>query len=107
MNKNLYRVVIALALCVTFNLSALANGKTKKVTFSEDVRVGETLIKKGSYKVTFDEQTNILTINRDKEVVAKVSARAEDFRHKGERNVTYRTSGKESSGVSLQAVNMG
>lgn len=106
MKKNFYRVTLVLALCASFSLSALASGKSKKVTFTEDIRVGETVVKKGSYKVTFDEQTNVLTINRDKEVVAKVSARAEDFRHKGERNISYRTDGAASS-LSLQAVNMG
>ena len=59
--------------------SVLAWGKTieKEVTFIRPVTVNGTLVKKGTYKVAFNEETSELTIKRGKTVVATAQARLE------------------------------
>ncbi len=44
-----------------------------------DVKLNGTVIKKGTYQVTFDDKTGELTIARGKTVVAKANARLEKF----------------------------
>ena len=78
MKKNSLRFAFALLLCALVNSAALADVISKKVTFTQDVKVGETLVKKGDYKVTYDDQSNELTISSGKKVVAKTTARLEE-----------------------------
>jgi hypothetical protein len=49
----------------------------KKVTFSEPIAVNGTLIKKGTYDAVFDDQTNELSIMKDRKVVARAPAQLE------------------------------
>ena len=107
MKKNLQRIAFVLvALCTLLNASALAGGKGKqRVTFSTDVLVGDTLVKKGSYEVTFDEQTSVLTIKRGSEVVAKAPARLDGAKAKS--TFVYRTWKNEKAGEVLSSVKFG
>ncbi|HLL14359.1 MAG TPA: hypothetical protein VK388_04810 [Pyrinomonadaceae bacterium] len=107
MKKNLQRVVFALALCALFSVSALADGKSKMVTFDRDVIVGDTLVKRGSYKVTFDKQTNVLTIKSGKKIIARATARLEDFKYKSERTINYRMTKRENENAVLSRVTFG
>jgi len=107
MKKNLQRMVFVLALCALFNVSALAVGKSKMVTFDRDVIVGDTLVKRGNYKVTFDEQTNVLTIKSGKKIVARATARLEDFKYKSERVINYRMTKRENENAVLARVTLG
>ena len=108
MKKNLYRIAFALvALCTLLNASALAGGKGKRVTFSTDVLVGDTLVKKGSYEVSFDEQSGVLTIKRGNEVVAKASARMEEATSKAKSSFVYRTWKNEKADEVLSRVKLG
>ena len=50
--------------------AALAETITKEVTFLRPVTVNGTLLKAGTYKAVFDDQTGELTISRGKKVVA-------------------------------------
>lgn len=78
MSKILYRVIMALALCALMSsAAALAEKKTKNVTFNDDVKIGSTLVKKGTYKVTFDDQTNELIVAKNNKTIAKTQARLE------------------------------
>lgn len=107
MKKNLQRIAFVLvALCTLLNASVLAGGKGKqRITFNTDVLVGDTLVKKGSYNVTFDEQTSVLTIKRGNEVVAKTSARLEEAKAKS--SFVYRTWKNEKSDEVLSRVRFG
>jgi hypothetical protein len=62
--------------------SALAKGKSEWVTLPQDVVINGTLVKKGEYKLKFDEQTGELLFLKGKKVVARTSARIEK-REKG------------------------
>ena len=59
--------------------SVLALGKTteKKVTFLQSLNVNGTVIKKGTYKVVFNEETGELTIKKGEKVLATAPAKLE------------------------------
>ena len=63
------------ALFVSASMSmALAAEKTKKVIFTRDILVNGTLVKKGDYKVSFNDETGDMTILSGKSAVAKTKA---------------------------------
>jgi hypothetical protein len=77
MRSIINRLMIALALCALLSAQSLANGKTEEVNLPEDVNIGGTLVKKGTYKLKFDEQTGQLLVLKGKRVVARTNARLE------------------------------
>ena len=108
MKKNILRLTLAVALCALTNAVALAGDAiTKRVTFRENVMVGDTLVKKGNYKVSFDEQTNELTIRNGDKVIAKSAARLEDNKNYTGRPVAFRTTKNQQSDTVLLGVNLG
>lgn len=109
MKKNLHRIVITLvAICTLLNAAtALAGGKSKRVNFRTDVMVGETLVKKGSYEVSFDEQSSVIKIKRNGEVVAKAKARLEEIDSKSKSSFVYRTWKNEKADEVLSIVTLG
>ena len=78
MKKFAVHLILALMVCALTGSAALAKVKSKTITVGTDFVVGETLVKKGTYKFSFDDQTNELSvIAKDKTVVAKAAARIE------------------------------
>jgi hypothetical protein len=78
MKKFAVRLVIALMVCALASSATLAKVKSKTITVGMDFVVGDTLVKRGTYKFSFDDKTNELTITaKDKTVVARVAARIE------------------------------
>ena len=58
---------------------AFAKVKSSMVTFGLDFTVGNTFVKKGTYKLVFNDQTKELSvIAKDKTVVAKTIAHLEN-----------------------------
>ncbi|HZI19240.1 MAG TPA: hypothetical protein VEY09_11650 [Pyrinomonadaceae bacterium] len=107
MKTKVQRIVLALAACALLNVFALAGVKNKSVTFDKDVKVGGALVKKGTYKVSFDEQTKELAVISGNEVVAKSTAQLEE-RKSASRYSTAYTSIKDAEGSNLLlSVNMG
>jgi hypothetical protein len=105
MKKSLHRIAISLVLCILLGSVALAGGKSRHVTFSQDIKVGDTLVKKGTYVVTFDEKTNELTIrDNKKKIVAKTTGREEK---KSTYPVTFLTVRDKESNVTLSGVQLG
>lgn len=109
MKNKLQTIALALIVCALLTPAALANVKTRNVTFSTDVKVGDTLVKKGDYKVKFDDQTSELTImDGKKKVVAKATARSEDqLSEARNKEIKYRTSSDGAGNVMLLSINMG
>jgi hypothetical protein len=67
--------LVVFALFVSASMSmALAAEKTKKVIFTRDILVNGTLVKKGNYKVSFNDETGEMTILSGKNTVAKTKA---------------------------------
>ncbi|MCA1633016.1 MAG: hypothetical protein LC802_04650 [Acidobacteria bacterium] len=75
MKKLTVRTALVLALlCATSGSIASAKVKSKSLTFGTDFWVGNTLVKKGTYKIVFDDQTNEISIVDKTTTVAKVPA---------------------------------
>ncbi len=102
MNKQLLRTTLVLVLCTLLGSVALAGGKgkSKNVTIGDDVTVGGTLVKKGTYKVSFDDQSGELTIRNGNKVIAKTTARLEEYKSTSFHTPSYKTR-RESDGGAL------
>ena len=85
MKKITTRIMIALALCALMSALALAKGKSEMVTIPQDVVINGTLVKRGDYKLKFDEQTGELLLLKGKKVVARTTARLEKRDDKAQR----------------------
>src|SRR5215510_4317159 len=74
--KSILNRILALLVIGTFT-SALAVAKItkKEITITSPVTVNGTLVKKGTYKMTYDDKTGELTIAKGKKVVATAPAR--------------------------------
>lgn len=78
MKKFAVGMILALVVCALAGSTAQAKVKSKTVSVAVDFMVGETLVKKGTYKFSFDTESNELTVmSKDKAVVAKTAARLE------------------------------
>lgn len=108
MKKRISNVALALFVCALLSPVAMAKVKTQKVTFITDVKVGETLVKKGTYKAQFDDQSNELTLLDGKKVVAKINATLVEQPKTISKYETTYTTDRDSAGNSLlTSVNMG
>lgn len=107
MKKSLQNIALTCLVCALLCATAFAVSKTKKVTFHEDVKVGDAVVKKGDYKVTYDEQTNELAILSDKKIVAKTTARLEERKSSSKYETTYTTLKNQEGSTLLSGVNMG
>jgi len=58
-------------------VSAFAEVKSKKVTFSKNVVVNGTAVKAGDYKLEFDSDKGELSVLKDGKIVAKTNARVQ------------------------------
>ena len=66
MRKHSIRAALALALCLAAAGAAVAKPKTRTLTFGSDFWVGSTLVKAGTYKVTYDDKTGEVSISDKK-----------------------------------------
>jgi len=92
MNSRVNRLLVMLLIIVMTGVVALAKGKKETVTFAQDMKVNGTVVKKGTYAVTFDEQTSELSILKNNKVIAKAPARVEQRENKA-RNFELRSTG--------------
>jgi hypothetical protein len=77
MRKYITRIALVFAVCALAGTSALADGKTDRINFDESFQLNGTTIKKGTYKVSFDEATGKLSIKKGEKVIAETTAHAE------------------------------
>ena len=94
------RIAFALAVCALLGASASAGVKRNNVTFNDDVTVGDTAVKKGSYEITFDDQTQELKIVKGDKVVAQAKARLGEVKSAGKYKAAY-TTVKDAGGIKL------
>src|SRR6266496_2777451 len=71
------RVIVTFLFVTLAGAAAFAKTNMGTVSFSSDVKVNGTLVKKGEYDVRFDEKTGELPVEKDGKVVAKTVARLE------------------------------
>jgi hypothetical protein len=79
MRKTLTSIALAFILCAMTGVVAMAKEKSRVVSFGSDFIVGTTEVKAGTYRVSFNDQTNELSIldRKTKAVIAKATARLE------------------------------
>ncbi len=102
MKSFINRLVVALVVLALSSLAVLADGKSKSVTFNDDVTVNGTLVKSGTYKVKYDEQSGELSIERYNKTIAKTSARMEKREKKASR--TEVNTRKNNNTVELSSI---
>ena len=74
--KSLIKGLMVASLLVTLaSTAAFANTKQSTIVLSADTKVNDMLVKKGTYKAVFDDQSNELSIVKGGKVVAKTTAR--------------------------------
>ena len=100
MTATIRRITLALVVCALLGASAAAGVKRNDVTFSGDVTVGDTLVKKGRYAVTFDDQTEELKILKGERVVAQTKARFGELKSSSKHKPAY-TAVKDAEGATL------
>jgi hypothetical protein len=71
------RMMVVLMVTALTSVVALAKVQKHKVTFENDVKVNGTLLKKGSYDVKFDDESNQLSISKNGKVVVEAVGRLE------------------------------
>ncbi len=76
------RITIALAICAVAASIAFAKTRKDSVTFTQDVSVNGTLVKSGSYEVSFNDETNELAIMKRGKVIAKTTAKTSQRENK-------------------------
>src|SRR5215813_1420472 len=103
MKKLVNRATVLLVMCAITSAITLAKPAAKQVTFNEDVTVNGILVKAGTYKAVFDDQTGELSIIKDKKTVAKAPARLEKLEKNSRAAYTTRT---ENDGIVLLSVTL-
>jgi hypothetical protein len=81
MRKQLTCAALALALAALSAGAASAKVKTRKLTFGSDFWLGDTLVKRGTYSVSYDDKANEISIADKQNTVARASAHAEKREH--------------------------
>lgn len=75
MKKLVSRIALLTLVCTLTITGVFAKEKSKTVSFKNDTSVNGTLIKKGTYKVIFNDETNEVSIWKEKELLVKTSAK--------------------------------
>ena len=77
MKDILNRVVVALLFVIVASAPTFAKVHKSKIKLKADTKVGEVLVKKGTYDVRFDDRTNEVSLRKGGKVVATSSAQTE------------------------------
>ena len=104
MRSKINRVVIALVVCALMAVAVVAKDRTETLNLTQDVTINGTLVKKGQYKMKFDEQTGELLIMKGKKVVAKTTAKIETRTDKADRT-EVNTINNELRGITFRGEN--
>ncbi len=71
------RMLVVLVIGALACVAAFAKVTKHQVTFDNDIKVNNTVIKKGTYDVKFDDQTNEFSIVKNGKVIATATTRLE------------------------------
>lgn len=77
MRKHSVCATLALALCLAAAGAVVAKPKSRMLTFGSDFRAGSTLVKAGTYKVTYDDKTGEVSISDKTTILARVTVKVE------------------------------
>ncbi len=82
MTSRVNRIAAVLLITVMTSVMAFAKSQKETVTLNQDINVNGTLVKKGTYAVSFNETTSELSILKNGKEIAKVPARVEKRENK-------------------------
>ena len=71
------RMVVVLMVGALMSVAAFAKVRKHTVTFDTDIKVNDTLVKKGTYQVKFDDETGQLSIVQNGKTVAQSMTKIE------------------------------
>ena len=77
MRKHSICAALALAFCLLAAGAAVAKPKSRALTFGSDFWVGSTLVKAGTYKITYDDKTGEVSISDKTETLARTTVKVE------------------------------
>ena len=77
MKSILNRIAVVLVVGALSSVVALAKVQKHKVTFVSDIKINNTLVKKGTYDLKFDDETGQFTVSKGNKVVAQSMAKLE------------------------------
>ena len=77
MKSILNRIAVVLVVGALSSVVALAKVHKHKVTFVSDIKINNTLVKKGTYDLKFDDETGQFTVQKGSKVVAQSMAKLE------------------------------
>ena len=92
MKSILNRIAVVLEVGALSSVVALAKVHKHKVTFSSDIKINNTLVKKGTYDLKFDDETGQFSVVKNGKVVAQSMAKLEQ-REKKANDFRLRSSG--------------
>ena len=72
------RMVVVLMVGALMSVAAFAKVRKQTVTFDTDIKVNDTLVKKGTYQVKYDDETGQLSILQNGKTVVQAMTRLED-----------------------------
>ncbi|MCA1557333.1 MAG: DUF2911 domain-containing protein [Acidobacteria bacterium] len=105
MRKMVNLLVIAAVVCMLSAMTVFGKDKSEYITLPQDVVINGTLVKKGEYKLKFDEKSGELLLMKGSKVVAKTSAKMEKREEKASRmefNTTTNGTQNELRGISFR-----
>jgi len=88
--KSIVTKIMVLCLLVTVaSTAAFAKGRKANIALASDTKVNGTLVKKGVYKVVFNDESGELSILKSGKLIVKTQARVEERDQKARRNELY------------------
>jgi hypothetical protein len=102
MKKFFAHTVTAFVICALAGVVALADNKSSRISVTEDFQLDGTSVEKGSYDVSYNEESGELSLKRGGKVVAKAKAHAAATTTKS-KHTTF-TIGEENGSRVLRSV---
>lgn len=103
MKKLVSGLLVAFVLCALSTVAVFAKEKSRVITFGQDFVVGEASVKAGTYKVTYNDQTNELSFadKKTKEVVAKTKVTTQSCEKSNVANLKFSNSSGKNVLISI------
>ncbi len=104
MRKSAQRATLILLVCLLAGVTtASAKGRTERVTFHDDLEVNGRVVRKGTYKVSYDEEAKELSIFVGRSNVIKTAAHLEKREQKA-KDTRFRTIAKNDNSRALHSI---
>jgi hypothetical protein len=75
-------ILNALLIVILVSVPTFAKVQKAKITLKADTKVGDVVVKKGTYEVRFDDQSNELSILKGRKIIAKSGVQLEPLSSK-------------------------